>query len=504
MESHHNRRAVACAVLLACGCHRGDPEVAAALRHVGPANVVEVASGEAAISELPPPPPHAVLDDHIRSAREQAQRALLRPNEPLQPDLAPTPGGPLPGADQPLPPAGLPGFFTSLESRGSDSPLAHFEAALDSLQRGEARAPVRVAVYGASGVSADLWTAYVRAYLQARFGDGGPGIVAAAPPTSWYRHHELELESSKRDWTKHNSHRLEGDQDPGYFGVMGQAMSATSKTAWTQISPRSGSRSATQLASYVIDYLAQPGGGSFRVLLDGELVGEVSTDTSEPTPGLGRERVELEPGSSHRLRIEVEGDGPVRLLGVIAETERPGIVLDTLGVDGAKPSNHRAWNEALWTEHIRARDPVLYLLVFGNNEAVDEDQPIGVYASDYRLLLERFARALPDASCVVVGPDDFPKINEAGELEPRPRLAEIRKVQRELAASYGCAFLDLLALFGGPGSKTAWVAAGLGKDDHLHLTRAGYLRVGMGVADALLQGYDWRAAQAHGDALDVD
>ncbi|WP_181233910.1 GDSL-type esterase/lipase family protein [Enhygromyxa salina] len=478
----------------ACGCRATENilEQANSPSEAPPSEPEEPIAAEPPAPALPPLPAHAVLDDQIRAARDLAQRRLLRAAEPLLPDLPPLPAGPLPGANQPHPPDGLPGFFVPLLEPQNADPLARFEAALAELDAGARAGPVRVAVYGASGVATDMWTGYLRAYLQIRFGDGGPGIVAAAPPNKWSRHQEIVFESSKH-WTKQNSFRL-GDRAPtDYFGLMGQAMSAESSRAWTQVQPAPGSPSATKLAFYELHYLEQPRGGSFTLLLDGKTLDDIHT--AAPTVGVGHRRVELELGSAHTLRIQLHGDGKVRLLGVVAETETPGVVLDTLGVNGAKSEDQAKWDEPLWSSHLRERDPVLYVLAYGNNESVDVDVPIAQYEQHYRASLERFRRALPDAGCLMIGPGDYPHLVE-GELRPRPRLGKIREVQQRLAPEYGCAFLDTLAVFGGKNSKLAWVAAGLGKNDYLHMTRLGYLRFGMAVGDALMQRHDWRALHA--------
>ncbi len=81
------------------------------------------------------------------------------------------------------------------------------------------------------------------------------------------------------------------------------------------------------------------------------------------------------------------------------------------------------------------------------------------------------------------------------ELVPRPLLTEIREIQRRLAPEYGCAYWDMLKFDGGHGAKAAWAEAGMARADYLHLTRSGYLRWGIGFADALMQRYDWRKSQ---------
>jgi hypothetical protein len=467
-----------------------------------------------------------VLSDEIRLARDSAQRAVLGAEAPLVEDLpveaadrepaqtvilalgeSKAPEHPSDAADpsdaeEPAWSGPLPGRFVPLEHPpGPSQALQTFENALSELEAGTRTEPVRLAFYGASGVSADLWTGYVRHYLQTRFGDGGPGMVLPAKPTRWYRHQEFSIHSSKRGWTKHNSYRLQDEDDPGLFGAMGQAMSAEKSRAWTRVDPGRRARSPESISWFELQYLEAEDAGRLRVRVDGESVALLKTTPGHGDDGLeshgwGRRRFAVEPGR-HEVEVRVTGDGPVRLLGLTAETGSPGVVLDTLGVNGARVANHRAWNEALWSDHLRSRDPALYVLMYGNNESVDEDEPIAVFEDDYRFMLERFQRALPEASCVVFGPGDFPILDDEGVAHPRPKLAEIHAVERRLAAEYGCAFFDFRAVLGGELGIADWVAAGLAKDDHLHMTRPGYVRLGMGFADALMQGYD-RSAAKHG------
>ena len=500
-----HRLLFACLLALAPGCRRSETGVAAEHDTKPPGSAeasTKADSDEGDTASDPSPPSGPILTEVIRAARDAAQRQVL-PGLELQPDLRSLPQGPLPGETLTADP--LPGFFTPLEYDQPEHPLRAFESALAQLESGERTEPVRVAVYGASATAADLWTAYLRRYLQARFGDAGAGFVSPAPHNRWYRHHELAVKASKH-WRKHNAYRRESEDDPGWFGPMGAAMSAESKRAWAEIGPSRQWPSTRPIAWYELMYVQQRAGGRFRVRLEGQPPQEVSTKLASEAeePQLGVVRMPVESGAESEppsLRIDVVGDGEVRLLGVIAESDRPGIVLDTFGVNGAKASNQLTWHEDLWAEGLRRRAPVLYLFMFGNNEAADMDEPISTFESSMREVLERFARTLPDASCVIMGPGDFPIVNDDGELEPRPRLDEIRDIERRLAGEYGCAFWNSLAFMGGHGAKAAWLEAGLGKDDYLHLTRRGYVRMGMAITDALMQHYDW--TRQRDDAVDA-
>ena len=75
---------------------------------------------------------------------------------------------------------------------------------------------------------------------------------------------------------------------------------------------------------------------------------------------------------------------------------------------------------------------------------------------------------------------------------PRPRLRQIVAAQQEVAQEMGCGFWDTLAFMGGEMSMPRWVAATprMARDDHIHLTRRGYVRMGMALADALMVDFD--------------
>src|SRR5262249_31340077 len=84
----------------------------------------------------------------------------------------------------PLPPSGpLP--------RSPGHELDNFYAALRALEKHTRKAHARVTWLGDSHGAADLWTAPLRAALQARFGDGGPGFMP--PGYKGYRQEKVRM-----------------------------------------------------------------------------------------------------------------------------------------------------------------------------------------------------------------------------------------------------------------------------------------------------------------------
>ena len=99
--------------------------------------------------------------------------------------------------------------------------------------------------------------------------------------------------------------------------------------------------------------------------------------------------------------------------------------------------------------------------------------------------------AVPNASCLLVGPSDRPIVHRDGSAETRPRTAQVVDVQRRVARDYGCGFFDLVSFGGGELHMMEWAAAEppWAQSDHIHYTARGYNRLGEVVANALVAGY---------------
>jgi lysophospholipase L1-like esterase len=67
--------------------------------------------------------------------------------------------------------------------------------------------------------------------------------------------------------------------------------------------------------------------------------------------------------------------------------------------------------------------------------------------------------------------------------------------ERRAAETHGCGYFSLFAEMGGPNGFAAWMreTPPLARPDRIHLTIAGYERLGDALANALLQGFEDRA-----------
>jgi lysophospholipase L1-like esterase len=359
--------------------------------------------------------------------------------------------------------------------------LTHFYSDLVGLEQRKRKTPVRILWLGDSHTAADYLTGALRARLQARFGAGGPGFVRIGVKP--YRHTQVRC-SCDGPW------RVEPGQparrtpfEDGVFALGGMRAFADEAPAQASFQLSPGTAHG-QLHWQLWFSLSQ--GASFRVTLGG--VSQVVSPSSAPAPvaDAGFASLALDSGISDRLELATLS-GSARFFGLIAEGSEPGVVLDAVGIDGARLATALAWNEASFEAAVRARAPSLVAFAFGTNEAFDADDQ-DKYRPQYRALLARVRVAAPDADCLVVGPPDANAV--AGGSQPR--IADIDALERSIAAELGCGYVSQLEIMGGPGGYTRWAnrSPSLARGDRLHLSVKGYELVANVIGDRLLYAYD--------------
>ncbi|MDX1984612.1 MAG: GDSL-type esterase/lipase family protein [Bryobacteraceae bacterium] len=330
---------------------------------------------------------------------------------------------------------------------------------------------VHVLHYGDSHTAADDWPGLLRTGLQARFGDGGSGFSLAGRPWNSYRRLDV------RSWSSGGWHTdgLVGRYGNGYYGLGGVSLSTNRAQEWVSLE--------ANCETIEIFYLRQPGGGSFSFSHNGAYVDTISTD-GPLGPGYYSFKV---PAGVHRFDVSTRDRAPVRLHGWVAETAR-GLTYETLGINGAQASIAFRWNEDLLAGHIAKRNPALVMFAYGTNEADSPDWTKESYREMFATLLNRFRKAAPTATLLVLGPPDR-MLRRGRSWISHDRLDMIIEAQREAALGTGCAFLDLRAKMGGKGSMQHWVLAGLGQYDRVHFTSPGYRLLGQTMFEELTRHY---------------
>jgi len=365
----------------------------------------------------------------------------------------------------------------------SGEALDAFHAALRRADAGEATA--RIAVYGGSHTSADLYTGRMREVLQERFGDAGHGFVPIVPVITNHWAWGMTIDEAEGFEVMQVGFKR---RDTFRYGLAGAAFRADEPEAFAAVTSDhwGNGREASRID---LHYDRLPGGGSLEVWIDGALVETLDTAADPPRSGLRSYEVS---DTTHRIEVRAVGDGPVTVFGTVFEREDvPGVIVHNLGLVGSKARHMLLWDEAQQAFFLRDLAPDLVVFAYGNNESSDTHLEIPTHERHLHEALDRIDRAAPDASCLLVGPTDRPRELDDGSLQPRQVVADLTDMIRRVAAERGCGFFDTLEFQGGLGASIGWRQHDppYVRTDLQHLSRYGYRRWGEAILRALLAGY---------------
>lgn len=387
------------------------------------------------------------------------------------------------------------------------------------LQKGQgASGPVRLLMFGDSHIAADYITGYLRDGLQARFGDGGRGFTHPDQP---WGYGGRRLQRGDDGWVKDRI--VDAKREGLPFGFSGMSIESKKDGARVIYRVQPADREVR------VYYQAQPGGATLTAFLDGQKLGELSTDApkaeskvwSLPLPatrvaGAQAEdeggEVELEDGvldpdedappkkgakkavkvarapDGRTLRL-VAGGAKARLYGVSFEGTGKGVVLESIGPVGADAKVYLDLGRASFEEHLRAHRVDGVLLMVGGNDALKIRKgwrDLAKVEQEHRELIALLRRVAPEADCLLWGPMDAGD-KKGGKVVSRTFLAEVREMQRRVAAETGCAFWDTLEAMGGLDSIGKWHQAKVMNADLVHPRKPAADLLGRLFTEALLE-----------------
>jgi lysophospholipase L1-like esterase len=363
----------------------------------------------------------------------------------------------------------------------SGKALAGFFRALSRTERKLPGAVTRIAHFGDSIIVSDYVSGTLRRKLQATFGDAGHGFVLMANAWPAYFHNDVNRYAT----AGFNVSRIVGPYAAdGFYGLGGVSFS-TPPNVLSRVGTMEKGDFGRKVSKFILYYLEQPQGGTLELSVDGGPPRELSTAGAV----IASKTHTLEvPDGEHQLSVQTK-TGTSRLFGVVLEREGPGVVLDALGVQGARIRFMDKQDDQHWADQLRLRAPDLIVYQFGANESADGFlYPMQDYHRTMREVLEQGKRALPDSSCLVIGAmDRAAKVGD--EIVSLRVMPELLANQKQAALDAGCAFFDTWTAMGGVRSMPRWVKKGLGQADLTHPTAVGAEIIGTWIYRALLQSY---------------
>lgn len=364
-----------------------------------------------------------------------------------------------------------------------------FEA-LARAEAGRDTAPVHILQIGDSHTAGDRITGKLRAALQARFGDGGRGVLPPGVPYDGYA--PLQVEVAASGWTTTLA-PLAGNAGYARAGVGLSGVQAIT------VQPGSALTFRRESASPAFIQIGLCGEGPGRL--------QVAADDESWTVEFGEERCAILYAGGSPRQIELRAlDGVLSLHDVRLTNIAPGVELSNLGVVGATLRDLAARDQRVTARQLAAWRPALIVLAFGANEGFDDGLDARAYEALLRGQITRLRRLAPGASLMILGAPDALRngvvngCSADGRRAPPPSLAVVRDVQRRVAADMGVAFWDWHGRMGGDCSADRLATRGepFMLRDRVHFSSAGADWIGGALLADLMAAYDSSAARRGG------
>jgi lysophospholipase L1-like esterase len=408
--------------------------------------------------------------------------------------------------------------------------LGKLHKRLADLRAGRVRR-VTIVQIGDSHTQGGHFSGRLRALFQARFGNGGRGMLPPGSPYDFWRPYQVHARQSG-NWEVFSSNGK--DYAPLPYGLSGFVIRSGDPAA--AIALEAGEDS-TPFAAVEVGFYKRPDGGTIDLTVDGRLLGAI--DTKASAYAMDRRTFNLRvPGRQVELRPR--GDGSVDIADWAVYGKARGVVLASFGFSGAQVGIMERWNWNNVRAQLAALDPALIVLAFGTNEGYAPRRRLEDYEDRLKARILALKRAAPNASIVVAaGPDanripkycnagngsaeksgDGDKVRsgadrntcrplspeEAGDYDAMLARADralcrwhtpasydlVRRAQRAVARQTGALFWDWLAVQGGRCGAFRWEKAGLVFPDRVHMKQEGYWRSADRLFGELMRGYRGR------------
>ncbi|HRJ37761.1 MAG TPA: GDSL-type esterase/lipase family protein [Flavobacteriales bacterium] len=156
--------------------------------------------------------------------------------------------------------------------------------------------------------------------------------------------------------------------------------------------------------------------------------------------------------------------------GVEMMNEQPGIVYNSIGINGASFNSYKRCQD--WEKQLSARKPDMFIISIGTNDAnvlYNDFDSVGFYQR-YEEMILKILHVNPDAAILLTVPNDAYYYRKYANKN----VARMEQIIFALAEKYNMGVWDFYGIMGGYNSSHAWYKEGLMHKDRVHFTLEGY------------------------------
>lgn len=356
----------------------------------------------------------------------------------------------------------------------------------DQMQR------VRILHFGDSHTAADYWTGRLRKRLQARFGDGGPGLVQPGKPWRGYTHAGWRMITGY-SWPANGLRSAECD---GWVGLAGTRVEAPAgenlqiQATFSRFEVH-GLGKTDDVLRYRLAPLPEPIPGETSKVEIPLIFSEFQPLSRLAQTPLGPKNLHVFGSQKHEQRrwhLEVQFPEGFQFMGLDLSSAASGVIYDELGLNGAELQHLEGWNPELAQALLDAARPDLIVLAYGTNEMGKSLDKLCDHRERIKAVVQRLQK-ITGAPILLVGPFDRTSRKPKARAALLSGAAKVIENMKAVSLETGCAFWDARAAMGGPGAIQQWRKKGHAQKDLVHLTGPGYERLGDAFYAALMAGF---------------
>jgi hypothetical protein len=360
---------------------------------------------------------------------------------------------------------------------GDSSEFERFFFKMDTIiQRGKGK--LTIVHIGGSHIQADIYSGRTRERLQTFYPgmNGGRGSVfpykisKTNTPRSYYADYTGEWVSCRNVEHQKNCNR----------GLTGITAITNDPSATLFIKLRNDSLVNYYFSKVRIFHSIDS--SSFMPVLDSVKVVDVERNTE-----LGYTIFHLDKEyTSFKLKFLKENflEKKFELYGISLESEDPGIIYHSMGVNGASFPSFLRCN--LLEKHLKALNPDLVILSLGTNDAYTTKFKPEFYKANYEKMISRIRKVAPQAAILnTVANDSY-----LFRRYPNRNTELAANVIYEVAHEKNCGVYNFYQVMGGFNSSSIWYKENLMVKDRIHFNREGYLLKGDLFFNAFIKAYD--------------